>query len=119
MITLGTVWNVAVVGSINDDCDDGADCGSAYCLKSKETLGLKLARSNDQFSKSIAIENDIIVVGSPLAQCDPDRCGGCNNGNSNCGAVYSYHNSGGWTLQTKITNCDQDNLDKFGSSVSL
>ena len=22
-------------------------------------------------------------------------------------------------MQTKITNCDQDNLDKFGSSVSL
>ncbi len=64
----------------------------------------------DNFSRSVAIDNDRIVIG---ANRDDD------NGNSS-GSVYIYKRVGNnWILEQKLTAGEIGNSDQFGNSVDI
>ena len=66
--------------------------------------------STDQFGKSVSIEGDYIVVGSPKHQVDI----------FNQGAIYIYKFvDGNWTFFQKITAFDASSEDQFGSYVYI
>lgn len=61
----------------------------------------------DEFGESIALEGDLLVVGTPYVFPPP-------------GAVYAYVRNGGtWTLDTKIIAQDGLGSKSFGSSIAL
>lgn len=68
------------------------------------------ALANDQFGKSVSIEGDYIVVGSPKHKVDL----------TNQGAIYIYkYIDGNWTFFQKITAFDASAEDQFGSYVKI
>ena len=117
-------WSVAssgdfvVVGSRLDD-DAGADSGSAYVYRAVDGVATEVAKlvaddaaANDVFGASVAIHNDIIVVGSI--------------GNDNFkGASYIFKTSDDgatWPLVAKLVADDASDAasgDRFGYSVAI
>lgn len=68
------------------------------------------ALATDQFGKSVSIEGDYIVVGSPKHKVDL----------TNQGAIYIYkYIDGNWTFFQKITAFDASAEDQFGSYVKI
>lgn len=64
----------------------------------------------DNFGVSIAIENDLVAIGSPFHDANFD----------NSGAVYLYKRTNGiWNLLQKITAYDGAIDDNFGSFVTI
>jgi len=110
--------DMALVGSIGDD-DNGSLSGSAYVFQ-RDGSGdwieqAKLTASDgeefDFFSRSLAIDGDIALVG---ADGDDDKASGA-------GAVYVFQRdgSGDWIEQAKLTASDGAANDLFGHSLSL
>lgn len=65
---------------------------------------------SDEFGNSIAISDNIMMVGAPN-----EEAGGINRG-----AVYVYALTGNtWSYQNKLTASDGANYDNFGSSLSM
>ncbi|WP_223034080.1 T9SS type A sorting domain-containing protein [Hanstruepera marina] len=120
----------AVVGAYNEDEDElGSNTlnnsGSAYVFERNGT-GIwnevkKIVASNrsaeDNFGYSVAIENDIVVIGSIGEDEDASEL----NTLINSGAVYIFNreNSGDWLLNAKRVALDRSDNDSFGNSVSL
>ncbi|KAA3606902.1 MAG: T9SS C-terminal target domain-containing protein [Calditrichaeota bacterium] len=106
----------AVVGANGDD-DGGSSSGSSYVFKrsgaswSQEAkLTANDAAAGDNFSSSVSIDGDYVVVG---ANGDDDGGGGS-------GAAYIFHRSGtSWSQQAKLTASDAAAGDIFGRSVSI
>ena len=108
-----------VVGASGDD--DGADnSGSVYVLRTTDGGATyvelaKLTASDPEmaayFGKSVAIDGDTIVVGSPY---DDDA-------GSQSGSVYVFRTSNGWATHTEIelTAADTASGDLFGRSVAI
>jgi hypothetical protein len=108
-----------VVGASGDD--DGADnSGSVYVLRTTDGGATyvelaKLTASDPEmaayFGKSVAIDGDTIVVGSPY---DDDA-------GSQSGSVYVFRTSNGWATHTEIelTAADTASGDLFGFSVAI
>ena len=97
------------------------DEGAAYPITIDPLFGqkTKLTASDavigDQFSSSVAISGDTIVVG---ARGDDDACldaPGCDSG-----AAYVFVRTGAtWTQQQKLTAADAEAGDQFGISVAI
>jgi hypothetical protein len=108
-----------VVGASGDD--DGADrSGSVYVLRTTDGGATyvelaKLTASDPEvaayFGRSVAIDGDTIVVGSPY---DDDA-------GSQSGSVYVFRTSNGWATHTEIelTAADTAPGDLFGFSVAI
>jgi len=111
-----------VIGARLDD-DDGNNSGSAYVFTRGSTFNwtqiAKLTASDgaadDYFGRSVSIDGDTIVIGSP----NEDVYG------SNSGAAYVYTRNtagsltSGWTQRAKLTASDGAAGDYFGHSVSI
>ena len=111
-----------VIGARLDD-DDGNNSGSAYVFTRGSTFNwtqiAKLTASDgaadDYFGRSVSIDGDTIVIGSPYE----DVYG------SNSGAAYVYTRNtagsltSGWTQRAKLTASDGAANDNFGERVSV
>jgi hypothetical protein len=113
-----------VVGAPLDDNAKGTDAGAAYVFVRDKNLLLgdwhqqqKLTASDgidkDQFGQSVAMQGNMIVVGSPYFGIKPFILRG--NGR----AYVFTRNIDVWTQQTVITANDGAEFDQFGISVSL
>ena len=108
--------NTAVIGARYDD-DSGNQSGSAYVFQ-YDGLGwaeeAKLLASdgypNDSFGVSVAIHDDIILIGAN----DEDEFG------PNSGAAYLFRwDNGTWTEEVKLTASNASSGAKFGNAVSI
>ncbi|NEQ41634.1 MAG: hypothetical protein F6K40_37755 [Okeania sp. SIO3I5] len=104
--------NIALVGSYKDD-DNGTDSGSAYLFDT--TTGSLLQKftapdgsADDLFGISVALSNNIALVGSYL---DDDK-------GSRSGSAYLFDTTTG-SLLHKFTAPDGSASDQFGVSVAL
>lgn len=108
--------DTAVVGAIFDD-DGGGDSGSAYVFvragnvwTEEQKLTASDGAGGDRFGLSVAVEGDIIVVGSYF-----DSDAGFATGSS-----YVFTRTDGiWAEQQKLTASDAAAGDQFGFSVSI
>ncbi|MCH8824298.1 MAG: hypothetical protein IH984_12435 [Planctomycetes bacterium] len=118
--------DIAVVGSpMNDDaCEDSIFCdsGSAYVfrkVKGKWIEEQKLlafdAEPTDQYGLTVAIDGDVIVIGSPW---EDDACGGSPSCNAGAAYVYRFVVDQ-WVLDQKLTASDPDTIDTFAQAVSI
>ncbi len=113
--------SVAVVGAPLDDdkCPTDPDCdsGSAYVYRYNGTnwddqkkLRASDHAAGDEFGTSVAIDGDVILVGSRF---DDD-------GQNNAGSVYVYRFDGNnWTEETKLKPDDPKSNHGIGRSVSI
>ena len=107
----------AIVGA-NKKLMENDNQGAAYIFHrsgSTWTQQAKLLADNGAtggfFGNSVSISGDYAIVGAYF-----DDAGG----NYNQGSAYIYHLRGSsWTQQAKLTADDGDDLDFFGSSVSI
>jgi len=117
---------VAVISAIHDDdaCpkDELCNSGSAYVFRfigGQWVEEAKLVASNGQadeeFGNSLAIEGDIVVVGTRFADdaCPEDP--GCDSGV----AYVFHHDAGVWTQAGKLRASDTAQLDFFGADVAV
>ncbi len=110
--------NIAVVGAPLDDCDAGADCGSAYVFRfdgavwvEEGKLAATDATPNDQFGSSLSVDGETVVVGVPNHTC-PDGVA--------CGSAYVFRfNGSAWVQEQELAASDAAALDFFGRSVSI
>jgi FG-GAP repeat len=103
---------VIAVGARNDD-DNGNNSGSVYLINAATgTQIMKLlpkdGASGDQFGYSIAIQNGIVVVGSP---------GDVHNGIAS-GSAYLFDAVTGTQLDKLVPN-DPESGDEFGNSIAF
>lgn len=112
--------DVAVVGADSDD-DNGEQSGSVYVFRydrggsniwiEEQKLLAADGKSLDYFGHSVAIDNDIIVVGAYKSELDY----------ADQGAAYIFrYNSDGsqtWEEEQKLSTSDNNKL--FGNSVSV
>lgn len=104
--------DVAIVGAFGED-GAGSDRGAAYAflLPSGEELWKLTAADavdGDRFGKSVAMEDDLALVGADAA----------DGGGSDRGAAYFFDLETGIQLQ-KIVATDAEDGDNFGTSVAL
>ncbi len=104
-----------VVGTPREDAA-GSNAGAAYVFTRNGSWGelQKLtagdASANDSFGQSVAIDQDIIVVGAADDVA--------TNGSS--GSAYIFQQSGStWSETQKLVPNDGDDLDFFGGSVAM
>ncbi len=110
--------DAALIGSYNDDCAAGADCGSAYIFRfngtswvEEQKLTASDAGTGDEFGISVAVSGDTALVGSNLDDC---------NAGADCGSAYIFQFNGtSWVEGQKLIATDAAALDHFGISVSL
>ncbi|UCD74169.1 MAG: FG-GAP repeat protein [Phycisphaerales bacterium] len=115
-VSIGAAGQVLVVGATGDD-DNGEDAGAAYVFRfdgSRWQEEAKLLASDgieyDLFGTSVAIEEDLIVVGA--------RSG--YSGDVETGSAYVFrHVDGEWVQEAKLRPQDGGDGDEFGYSVSL
>ena len=123
-ITLGD--GVAVISAIHDDdaCpkDELCNSGSAYVFRFDGVQWVEEAKlvasdgeADDEFGNALAIEGDIVVVGTRFADdaCPADP--GCNSGV----AYVFHHDTGVWTQAGKLRASDTAQLDFFGADVAV
>jgi uncharacterized protein (DUF2141 family) len=116
--------DVLAVGAPGSDVSSQNDAGAVYILYRNQGgaeewgIATKItapdALVGDQFGWSVSIRNNVLVVGSNMA--DP-------GGNLDQGAVYVfYRNQGGanaWGFVKKLTGSDSLSGDNFGYSVAV
>ena len=123
--------NTALVGASHYDCVGLNDCGAAYMyvrsgslwtlqqkLIARDTFGTSDEGDWAIFGRSVALQGDTALVGSPYAF-------GCLPG-VRCGAAYLYARSGNtWAIQQKVTaqktdgTSDQHAYDYFGAALAI
>ena len=101
--------------------DNGSLSGSAYVYRfdgatwtQEQKLLAADREAGDRFGTSVAVVEDIILVGAYSDDEDVD------DGGINFGSAYVFEFSGGlWTENDKLTASDGDNNDRFGHSVDV
>ena len=115
-ISVSISGNTAVVGALRDD-DGGSNSGSVHVFvrsgaawSQQQKLTAADAAENDEFSRSVSISGDTVIVGSYM----DDDAGG------NSGSAYIFTRSGStWTQQQKLTASDAAMADHFGYSAAI
>ena len=118
---------VAVISAIHDDdaCPENDLCnsGSAYVFRFDGVQWVEEAKlvasdgeADDEFGNAVAIEGDIVVVGTRFADdaCPADP--GCDSG-----VAYVFQHAGGgiWTQAGKLRASDTAQLDFLGADVAV
>jgi len=109
--------DTALVGSIHDTHQGGADAGSAYVFiraggvwTQQAKLTASDAAAGDLFGCSVAVSGDTGVVG---ADSDDDA-------GTSTGSAYVFVRTGGvWTQQAKLIASEAAAGDLFGGSVAM
>jgi len=115
-ISVAVDGDTAVIGAQRDD-DHGAESGSVYVFTRSDgvwTQGAKLLPSDgvedSWFGHSVAVDGDILVIGSPRNDAQ----------GSNSGSAYVFTRSNGvWIEQAKLIPNDAFQGDIFGLSVAV
>lgn len=110
--------DLLVVGSPNDDCAAGADCGAAYVFRrtggvwqQEKKLTAFDAGATDNFGAAVTVADGVIAVGAPR-----DDCGA----GADCGALYTFRYVGGtWISETKLAPGDAAANDNFGRALDM
>ena len=110
--------NTAIVGANGHSHNGLRFAGAAYVFVREGTTWVEQAKltaddaaSSDSFGKSVALFNDTIVVGAPLADVD---------GKKDAGAAYVFAREGGtWKRQVKLIRKSERKGDQFGSGVAV
>ena len=110
--------DTAVVGVYSDDVGSYINMGSAYVFaRSGVTwpqqgfLTPSDGASNDEFSSSVALSGDRILIGSRRAD---------TSAGTNAGSAYTFTRRGStWTQESKIVAPDGAVSDGFGQGVAL
>lgn len=110
--SVAVAQDVFVVGAPGDD-DSGSNSGAAYVWRLKESGWIeeqKLVASDgtadDQFGRTVAISEDVVIVGA--------------FGNGDGGAAYVFRFNGlSWVQEAKLVPADSVSGDSFGFAVSL
>lgn len=114
--SVAILGDVAVVGSPHDD-DNGDDCGAVYVFRhdgagtwnQEAKIVPADAVAGDRFGIDVAIENDVIAIGSMA-----------NDNGRDSGAVYIYRATGPvWNQEAKLFAADPDANDLLGKSIAL
>jgi len=113
-----SVRNDAVVVGAHLDDDKGLSSGSAYVFRLVSGTWVEEAKltasdgaPQDDFGAAVAIDGDVIVVGSN----QEDRPGLIN-----AGAAYVFRRtSGSWIQETKLVASDAAQSDRFGAAVAI
>lgn len=111
--------DTALVGAPADDTALGLNGGSAcvYVRSGAEwsreaRLTARDAASGDRFGHSVAISDDIALVGAPLAHPSPMQ--------GSMGSAYVFTRSGSlWSQEAKLTVNDAAVGDQFGHAVAI
>ncbi len=107
----------AVVGAYRADTPAGVNTGAAYVFtksgsawSQEAKLVASDAAANDLFGQAVAIEGDVVVIGSYL---DDDA-------GSRSGSAYVFRKVlGVWVQEAKLTASDAAEADQFGFSATL
>ena len=110
--------DVAVISAHYND-DDGVNSGSVYVFRKsggvwaeEQKLTAYDAAPNDEYGRSIAVDGDLIVVGSWF---DTDSDFGIRSGSA---YVYRYDGEN-WVLDDKLTPSNPSANDRFANEVSI
>jgi hypothetical protein len=115
--SVGISGDTIVVGAHRDD--DGADdAGSAYVFTRIGETWLQQAKllaatpgTNDGFGRSVAIDGDTVLVGSPNDNTPAGQ---------NAGSIHVFTRSGtAWPLQAKLLDPVPQANHRFGKSVAV
>ena len=130
-LAVGARFEASAAGGVNADQTDNSapNAGAVYVFtrsagiwSQQAYLKASNAGANKNLSGSIAIEGDMLAVGSRLEDSDATGIDG-NQGNSNApdsGAVYLFKRSAGVWTQTHYLKASNPNAgDEFGDSVAL
>lgn len=110
--------DTALISARRDDDEKmGEDAGSAYVFVRKEGkwhLQAKLTApdgtADDRFGRSVALINDVALIGSMLT----------DDAGEDSGSAYVFTRSGGaWKVRTKLLANDGMSGDRFGWSVAI
>lgn len=110
--------DTAIVGSIADDNNAGADAGAAYIFMRTGTTWTQVAKltasdahAGDEFGSHVALQGNTAVIGAFR---------GDREGVSNTGAAYVFVRSGGaWIEQAKLTSTTTQAGDRFGRILAI
>ncbi|MDP8238447.1 MAG: choice-of-anchor D domain-containing protein [Candidatus Hatepunaea meridiana] len=110
--------NYAVIGAYQND-DDGEDSGSAYIFElndgewtEQQKLTASDAADNDGFGRSVSINDEQIIIGSPFSDGNDDE--------EMAGSAYIFKLDGDeWREHSKIVAGDSDAGDRFGLNVAI
>ncbi|MBI1826289.1 MAG: FG-GAP repeat protein [Planctomycetes bacterium] len=116
--SVGVDGDWIVVGTPNRDCVAGPDCGEAYVYHNDggswheaATLTALTPTARAKFGTALAIDGNVIVVGSPSESCDSGQ---------GCGAGYVFRFDGqNWISDGAITPSDRSASQSFGTSVAI
>jgi hypothetical protein len=108
----------ALIGAWNDDHSTGMGQGSAYVFtrdraswSQQAKLVASDANGNDGFGYSVALSNDLALIGSPFDN---------HSGFQDAGSVYVFVRDGtSWTEEAKLVTSNPSNTDEFGRSVAF
>ena len=110
--------NTAIVGANGHSHNGLRFAGAAYVFVREGTTWVEQAKltaddaaSTDSFGKSVALFNDTIVVGAPLADIE---------GKKDAGAAYVFAREGDtWKRRVKLIRKVERKGDQFGSGVAV
>ena len=110
--------NTAVVGASGHSHSGLRFPGAAYVFVREGTTWVEQAKltaddaaSSDSFGKSVALFNDTIIVGAPVADIE---------GKKDAGAAYVFAREGDtWKQQVKLIRKAERKGDQFGSGVAV
>ena len=110
--------NTAVVGASGHSHNGLRFPGAAYVFVREGTTWVEQAKlvaddaaSSDSFGQSVALFNDTIIVGAPLADIE---------GKKDAGAAYVFAREGDtWKRQVKLIRKSDSKGDQFGSGVAV
>ena len=116
--SVGIAENYVVVGAPGDDNDGGADVGAVYIFLRGSDGWSEQARllpsagaTQDSFGVAVAIDGELIAVGSPNDD---------HNQGTDAGSVYLYTPNGStWQEQAFLVVPDGGTGDRFGYSLAL
>ncbi len=108
--------NIVLVGAHEDD-ELGVSSGAAFIFRRAGDAWLQEAKlvpadgaAGDRFGLSVAVSNDVAVVGAPY---DDDL-------GISSGSAYIFRRTGStWTQEAKLLPADGASGDSFGSSVAI
>lgn len=113
------IWgDTLLAGAPWQDLPGVSDAGATYLFERvggqwQETARLTAydAGASDNFGRSVAVRNNVAVVGAPLND---------HSGLTNVGAVYLYTRApAGWVFWKKLVASDARSGDEFGWTVAL
>lgn len=123
---VGTASESSDARQVGGDSDNNgrSDSGAAYVYKRTEDewafevfLKASNADSGDAFGTSVAIGENVVVVGAPFE--DSIRFSD-SNANEDAGAIYVFRYSGSsWSEEAYLNASNAESGDRFGASVAL